>query len=80
METFTIIMLCLSIGLFLARYPLKSGGVDFLCACVSMCALVAGLKDPTIPPENLIICILPLILIVMLTLINLMFGTEKSKF
>lgn len=80
METLTIIFLCLSVGLFLARYALKHGGVDFLCACVSMCAFALSLKDPSIPIEDILIYTSPLILIIMLTLSNLMFGGNNDKY
>lgn len=80
MEMLTLVLLCLSIGLFLARYPIKHEGADFLTACVGMCTIVACLQDPSIPPENLILVILPAIVVVMLTLVSLAFGNEKNRF
>jgi len=78
MQDLTLIFFILSIALFIARYPIKKLGIDFLCAVTSMCALVLQLQDETIPADSLLIFLLPIILIIMLTFVKLAYGAKTN--
>lgn len=80
MEELTTILFIIAIVVFLLRYVLRSGGVDFLSAILGLCALLGILQDETILENQLILVFIPTLLITMYSFLSLMFGKDRRKF
>lgn len=80
METISIVMLCVAIGVYLARYAVKTKGADIISGVISACATMILIQDTTIPNEQLILFVLPTIAMLMLTFIHIAFGTSKGVY
>lgn len=80
METISIVMLCVAIGVYLARYAVKTKGADIISGVISACATMILIQDTTIPNEQLILFVLPTIAMLMLTFIHIAFGDSKGVY
>lgn len=80
METVSIIMLCVAIGVYLARYAVKTKGADIISGVISACATMVIIQDTTIANDQLILFVLPTIAMLMLTFIHIAFGDSKGVY
>lgn len=80
MEDLTLFMFAFSIGLFLVRYLIKKSGVDFLSAIMNICTTLLILRDESVPSEDLLLFLSPVLLMLMLTFVHLMFSNKRDSY
>ncbi len=80
METISIVMLCVAIGVYLARYAVKTKGADIVSGVLSAVATMILIQDTTIANDQLILFVLPTITMLMLTFIHIAFGDSKGVY
>lgn len=77
MEDITILLLVLSIGLFIVRYLVNKTGIGLLTIVVSICSVIATLKDEAIPSDNLMFYLIPSIFVMMVSICAIAFDTKR---
>lgn len=80
MEIVSMVLFCITIGAYLARYKLKTQGADILVGVLSVCTTMCIIQDTTIASDQLILFVMPTITILFMTFIHIMFGKSKGVY
>ena len=80
MEVISIVLFCIAIGVYLARYVVRTKGADILAGVLSACATMGIIQDVTIPSDQLILFVLPMVTILFMTFIHIAFGKSKGVY
>lgn len=80
MDIVSIVLFCITIGAYLARYKVRTKGADILVGVLSICTTMYIIQDTTIVADQLILFIMPPITILFMTFIHIMFGSSKSTY
>lgn len=80
MEIVSIVMFCVAIGVYLARYAVKTKGADILAGVLSACATALIIMDTSIPSDQLILFVLPTVTMLFMTFVHIAFGKSKGVY